>query len=48
MALGAGQGLAVRGSLWWRGRAAFWLKDRIDRKFMREFQDAAGQEFVAA
>jgi NADH dehydrogenase FAD-containing subunit len=47
MALGAGQGFAVRGSLWWRGRAAFWLKDRIDRKFMREFQDAAGQEFVA-
>jgi NADH dehydrogenase FAD-containing subunit len=35
MALGNGRGLAVRGSWWWEGRAAFWLKDFLDRRFLR-------------
>jgi NADH dehydrogenase FAD-containing subunit len=38
MNLGDGTGLAVRGSLWWQGRAAFWLKDRIDRRFLEQYQ----------
>jgi NADH dehydrogenase FAD-containing subunit len=38
MTLGDGRGLAVRGSLWWHGRAAFWLKDRIDRRFLSEYR----------
>lgn len=40
MNLGDGTGLAVRNRLWWHGRAAFRLKDRIDRRFMREYQEA--------
>jgi NADH dehydrogenase FAD-containing subunit len=40
MNLGNGRGLAVRGSLWWQGRAAFWLKDWIDRRFLSEYQSA--------
>jgi NADH dehydrogenase FAD-containing subunit len=39
--LGDGTGLAVRGRLYWHGRAAFMLKDWIDRRFLREYQDAA-------
>ncbi|HEX2115980.1 MAG TPA: FAD-dependent oxidoreductase, partial [Alphaproteobacteria bacterium] len=39
--LGDGTGLAARGRLYWRGRAAFRLKDWIDRRFLREYQDAA-------
>lgn len=39
MNLGDGTGLAVRRSLWWHGRAAFRLKDWIDRRFLREYQD---------
>lgn len=41
MNLGDGTGLAVRGSLWWHGRAAFRLKDAIDRRFLREYRVAA-------
>jgi NADH dehydrogenase FAD-containing subunit len=35
MNLGDGTGLAARGRLWFRGRAAFVLKDWIDRRFLR-------------
>lgn len=38
MNLGDGTGLAVRRNLWWHGRAAFSLKDWIDRRFLREYQ----------
>jgi hypothetical protein len=41
MNLGDGTGPAVRSGLWWHGRAAFRLKDWIDRKFLREYQEAA-------
>ena len=41
MNLGDGTGLAARGGLWWHGRAAHWLKDRIDRRFLRGYQRAA-------
>jgi NADH dehydrogenase FAD-containing subunit len=33
--LGDGTALAMRGGLWWRGRLAFGLKDRIDLRFLR-------------
>jgi len=39
--LGDGTGLAARGRLWWHGRVAFRLKDRIDRRFLREYRRAA-------
>lgn len=32
--LGDGTALATWSRLWWHGRAAMWLKDRIDRRFM--------------
>jgi NADH dehydrogenase FAD-containing subunit len=32
--LGDGTGLAVRDRLWWRGRSALWLKERLDYRFM--------------
>jgi NADH dehydrogenase FAD-containing subunit len=32
--LGDGTGLATWGGLWWHGRAAFRLKDLIDRRFL--------------
>jgi len=38
MNLGDGTGLAARGSLWWHGRSAFWLKDRIDRRFLAAYR----------
>jgi NADH dehydrogenase FAD-containing subunit len=38
MNLGDGTGLATWGGLWWYGRLAFWLKDRIDRAFLKEYQ----------
>lgn len=41
MNLGDGSGLAVRGALWWHGRASHWLKDRIDRRFLCRYQRAA-------
>jgi NADH dehydrogenase FAD-containing subunit len=34
MNLGDGSGLAARGTLWWRGRSSFLLKDWIDRRFL--------------
>lgn len=36
--LGDGRGISRRRSWVWDGRSAFWLKDRIDRQFMRRFQ----------
>jgi len=36
--LGFGCGLLYKGSWTLRGRPAFWLKDRIDRAFMRRYQ----------
>ena len=41
--LGDGTGLATWGPLYWHGRAAFWLKDRIDRRFLAEYHDAGGR-----
>ena len=38
MNLGDGTGLASRGRLWWHGRAAFRLKDWIDRRFLAEYR----------
>ncbi len=37
--LGAGRGLAVRGGLWWHGRAALWLKRRIDERWLRRYRE---------
>jgi hypothetical protein len=34
MTLGAGKGFARRAGLWCQGRAAFRLKDWIDRRFL--------------
>ena len=34
MDLGDGTGLALRGGVWWRGRAALWLKRRLDLGFV--------------
>ena len=36
--LGNGTGIFYRGSWVWKGRLIFFLKDYIDRKFMRKFQ----------
>jgi len=36
--LGDGRGIFRRRGWVWNGRPAFWLKDRIDRQFMRRFQ----------
>jgi NADH dehydrogenase FAD-containing subunit len=36
--LGDGTGLATWGPFTWRGRAAFWLKDRIDRRWLASFR----------
>jgi NADH dehydrogenase FAD-containing subunit len=41
MNLGDRTGLAVRGSWWWHGRAAFRLKDAIDRRFLRAYRETA-------
>jgi len=35
--LGDGTALALRPPFYWHGRAAFWLKDRIDRAFMAQY-----------
>lgn len=35
--LGDRDGLAIRGALWWRGRTAWALKDRIDRRFLARY-----------
>lgn len=36
--VGGGRGILGKNSLMFDGRLAFWIKDYIDRKFMREFQ----------
>jgi NADH dehydrogenase FAD-containing subunit len=36
--LGDGTGLLTWGPLSWHSRLAFWLKDRIDRAFLRAYQ----------
>jgi NADH dehydrogenase FAD-containing subunit len=36
--LGNGTGIFYRGKRVWKGRLIFYLKDYIDRKFMRKFQ----------
>jgi NADH dehydrogenase FAD-containing subunit len=36
---GGGKGILGKNSLIFDGRLAFWIKDYIDRKFMREFQE---------
>lgn len=38
MNLGDGTGVAMRGRLWWHGRAAFRLKDWIDRRFLSSYR----------
>ena len=38
MNMGDGTGIASKWGLTWDGRVAFIMKDRIDRKFMREYQ----------
>jgi hypothetical protein len=38
--LGDGTAIFIRGRLSWMGRLAFWLKDRIDRRFMESHQAA--------
>ena len=42
--LGDGRGIFRRRGWVWDGRPAFWLKDRIDRRFMRKFQLAGELE----
>ncbi len=37
--LGNGEGLAVRGDFYWLGRLSFLLKNFIDKRFMRKYQD---------
>lgn len=39
--LGESQGLAVRGKLWWFGRASMWLKEWLDRRFVAAYQRRA-------
>lgn len=36
--MGDGRGIFLRNGLVWCGKAAFWLKDTIDRRFMKRFQ----------
>ena len=38
MNLGGGKALAVRPPFLWQGRGAWWLKDHIDRRFMRKLE----------
>ena len=37
--VGGGKGILGKNSLMFDGRLAFWIKDYIDRKFMREFKE---------
>jgi diaminopimelate decarboxylase len=41
--LGDGTGLATWGRLFWRGRLAFRVKDRIDRRFLEGYQKGGGR-----
>lgn len=36
---GDGSGLAIYGSLVWRGRSAMWLKNKVDKKFMETYSN---------
>lgn len=36
--LGDGRGLMLWWKLWWRGRFSVWLKNRIDRRFMKQYR----------
>ncbi len=36
--LGDGTGILQKGSFIWQGKLAFYIKDLIDRRFMRRFQ----------
>ena len=36
---GDGSGLAIYGSLVWRGRSAMWLKNEIDKRFMKTYSN---------
>ncbi len=38
--LGEGEGLATWGRLWWRGRLALRLKDRLDQRFLDRYRTA--------
>ena len=42
--LGDGTGLVSWGALAWRGRGAFWLKDRIDRRWLSSVRLASAPE----
>jgi NADH dehydrogenase FAD-containing subunit len=42
MTLGQRKGFAQRSGYWWLGRASFYLKDRIDRRFLQQHQPGAG------
>lgn len=37
--LGNGEALALWGPFYWLGRASFWWKDRIDRKFLAQYDE---------
>lgn len=39
--LGDSTGLAVRDRLWWHGRSSMWLKEWLDRRFIRHYQSIA-------
>jgi NADH dehydrogenase FAD-containing subunit len=36
--LGCGRALAVYGNLHWLGRFSYWIKDRIDRRFLARYR----------
>jgi NADH dehydrogenase FAD-containing subunit len=46
--LGDGAGLFIRKNWVWGGRSAFWLKDYIDRSFMKKFQVSGERDEKAA
>ncbi len=39
--LGNDTALAVRGRCWWMGKAAMWLKDQLDSRFLAQYREAA-------
>lgn len=44
--LGDGTGILNKGRLTFGGRPAFWIKDWIDRRFMRRFQALEGRDYA--
>jgi len=36
--LGRGEGLAIRGRMYWRGRMSLWLKNRLDTRFLDRYR----------